>query len=127
MKPEKTLQLLAWISTVERSSAETLGRVHGARFDYRGGAYEMRLGGVAGTSTMSRDAAKESWLRAARKRVARGQDACPGHVASPADRKVCRRCGIHIDELRPDADPTVDVYSPWGSGPAPIERREGEV
>lgn len=52
------------------------------------------------------------------------EEACPGHVASPTDQKRCRRCGIHIDELRPDAEPTVDVYSPWGSGPVPVERRE---
>jgi hypothetical protein len=29
------------------------------------------------------------------------QGACPGHVASKADPKVCGRCGIHIDDLRP--------------------------
>lgn len=27
---------------------------------------------------------------------------CPGHVASENDAKVCRRCGIHIDSLRPE-------------------------
>lgn len=27
---------------------------------------------------------------------------CPGHVASDGDPKVCGRCGIHIDSLRPD-------------------------
>lgn len=27
---------------------------------------------------------------------------CPGHVASATDPKRCGRCGIHIDELRPD-------------------------
>lgn len=26
---------------------------------------------------------------------------CPGHVASEIDAKVCVRCGIHIDSLRP--------------------------
>ena len=29
---------------------------------------------------------------------------CSGHVASANDPKVCGRCGIHIDELRPDDD-----------------------
>lgn len=27
---------------------------------------------------------------------------CPGHVASEQDSKVCGRCGVHIDSLRPD-------------------------
>lgn len=31
-----------------------------------------------------------------------GHDECLGHVASEADPKVCGRCGIHIDDLRPD-------------------------
>lgn len=26
---------------------------------------------------------------------------CPGHIASSSDAKVCGRCGIHIDGLRP--------------------------
>jgi hypothetical protein len=41
--------------------------------------------------------------------TAAATDACPGHVASEHDATVCARCGIHIDELRPDddiADPT---------------------
>jgi len=29
------------------------------------------------------------------------EEACPGHVASKSDPKVCGRCGIHIDSLRP--------------------------
>lgn len=29
------------------------------------------------------------------------EEACPGHVASENDPKVCGRCGIHIDSLRP--------------------------
>jgi hypothetical protein len=28
------------------------------------------------------------------------QDACPCHVASDGDPKICGRCGIHIDSLR---------------------------
>lgn len=34
--------------------------------------------------------------------IAEMEDACPGHVASDAEPKVCGRCGIHIDSLRPD-------------------------
>ena len=29
------------------------------------------------------------------------EEACPGHVASAGDSKVCGRCGTHIDSLRP--------------------------
>lgn len=29
------------------------------------------------------------------------EDACPGHVASADNPKVCGRCGVHIDSLRP--------------------------
>lgn len=34
------------------------------------------------------------------------EDNCPGHVASDADPKVCRHCGVHIDSLRPSEDET---------------------
>lgn len=34
--------------------------------------------------------------------IAELQESCPGHVASDADPKICGRCGIHIDSLRPD-------------------------
>lgn len=30
---------------------------------------------------------------------------CPGHVASEKNPKICGRCGIHIDSLRPDDEP----------------------
>lgn len=30
------------------------------------------------------------------------EENCPGHVASAGNVKVCIRCGIHIDSLRPD-------------------------
>ncbi len=30
-----------------------------------------------------------------------GENECPGHVASKDDAKVCARCGVHIDSLRP--------------------------
>lgn len=36
---------------------------------------------------------------------------CIGHVASAADPKVCERCGIHIDELRPPEEGEYDVGS----------------
>lgn len=41
--------------------------------------------------------------------------------AEDSDRLVAAFLGERV----PDADPSVDVYSPWGSGPVPIERREG--
>jgi hypothetical protein len=49
-------------------------------------------------------------------------DNCPGHVASVGDPKLCGRCGVHVDSFRPDDD---DGFNPQGSGPAPIEPREG--
>lgn len=36
------------------------------------------------------------------------EDACPGHVASARDPKVCGRCGVHIDSFRPPDDDGVD-------------------
>lgn len=30
------------------------------------------------------------------------EEACPGHVASRLDPKICGRCGVHIDSLRPE-------------------------
>ena len=101
---DKIEALCAWLPIVERSTPETLGTVHGARFDYRAGAYEMRLAGIAGTATMGREAAKESWLRAARRRIAQADNECAGHVAAAGNPKVCQRCGVHIDDLRPDDD-----------------------
>lgn len=32
------------------------------------------------------------------------EEACPGHIASENDPKICGRCGTHIDGLRPDED-----------------------
>jgi len=32
------------------------------------------------------------------------EDDCPGHVASADDPRVCGRCGVHIDSLRPDTE-----------------------
>ncbi len=29
------------------------------------------------------------------------EEACTGHVASKSDPKICGRCGVHIDSLRP--------------------------
>lgn len=35
------------------------------------------------------------------KEPAYSEENCPGHVASKYDGKVCGRCGVHIDSLRP--------------------------
>lgn len=32
------------------------------------------------------------------------EEACPGHVASKDNPKVCARCGVHVDSLRPPDD-----------------------
>lgn len=37
-----------------------------------------------------------------------GTTECSGHVGSEADRKICSKCGIHIDDLRPDDDHAPD-------------------
>ena len=29
-------------------------------------------------------------------------NSCPGHIASIDNPKICRRCGVHIDTLRPE-------------------------
>src|SRR5690554_368607 len=42
---------------------------------------------------------------------------CPGHVASAHDPKICGRCGVSVDELRPD---DADPINLAGSGPVPI-------
>lgn len=73
MKPDKIAQLRAWLPIVEISTAEILEKLHGARFNFRAGANEMRLAGIAGTSTMSEDDARKSWLRAAHRKIARAE------------------------------------------------------
>ncbi|MCK9551591.1 hypothetical protein [Aquamicrobium sp.] len=149
MKPEKIAQLRSYVSIAERLSPDALADLHGARFDFRAGAYEMRLAGISGTSTMSREAARESWVRAARRKIELAEANCVGHVASADDAKICGRCGLHIDDLRPDeADPIPHRRHPMpgsveagmkgglgydemadpilaGSGPVPIVPREG--
>jgi hypothetical protein len=32
------------------------------------------------------------------------EEGCPGHVASDGNPKVCGRCGVHIDSLRPEPE-----------------------
>ncbi len=51
------------------------------------------------------------------------EEDCPGHVASRDDNTVCGRCGVEIAALRPD-DPC-DPINLAGSGPVPIEPKEG--
>ncbi len=87
--------LRALLPVVAKSTPEELRTVHGARFEFRAGAYEMRMAGVAGTSTMSREAARDSWLRAVRRK------------------------------LRAVGEPVIDPVNLAGSGPVPIEPREG--
>jgi hypothetical protein len=33
-----------------------------------------------------------------------GEWQCAGHVASERNPKICGRCGVHIDELRPEGE-----------------------
>ena len=32
------------------------------------------------------------------------EEACPGHVASRFDHKICGLCGVHVNSFRPDDD-----------------------
>lgn len=41
-------------------------------------------------------------VKSAGGKVSFTEETCPGHVASERDPKVCGRCGVHIDSLRPD-------------------------
>lgn len=94
----------------------------GAKFTSRpGGEFTVKMAGIRSSSTGGWSAALRNWQTAAEKRIWAAQDVCSGHVASTADPKVCGRCGIHIDELRPPDD----GFNPHGSGPVPIEEREG--
>jgi hypothetical protein len=112
----------------------------GAVIQPHGYCTSFKLASIRSTSTSGLGGAVRNWLNAARKKLAALQDNCPGHVASYADPKICGRCGIHIDELRPGGDElwnptrkgkleahtgTVDPFNPHGSGPVPIEPREG--
>lgn len=113
----------------ERRAAKThseaiiaeLVRDYGARYNDLN-VYRLRLAGVASSSEAAPTYLIANWQKAARLKIAEAQDACAGHVASKGDPKVCDRCGIHIDELRPPDD---DGFNPHGSGPVPIEEREG--
>lgn len=49
------------------------------------------------------DFGSETWLNAEGQEVV-PEDACPGHVASSIDPKLCGRCGIHIASLGPSYD-----------------------
>lgn len=42
--------------------------------------------------------------RAAASLIAFTEEDCPGHIASAGNPKICGRCGIHIDSLRPMTD-----------------------
>lgn len=110
MKPKKIADIRLLVRVAETPSVAPF-RDFGARFDFTAGAYRVRVAGITGTSSMSERAAIESWVRAARKRIAQAEDDCPGHVASATDAKVCGRCGIHIDELRPDDPARIDFVA----------------
>lgn len=47
------------------------------------------------------DFGTETWFNADGQEVV-PEYACPGHVASSTDPKVCGRCGIHVDAFRSD-------------------------
>lgn len=51
------------------------------------------------------------------------EEDCPGHVASEHDPKVCGRCGVHIDSLRPDDEPIPELPAPTKPKALFIRRR----
>lgn len=94
----------------------------GAAISEKGSETAVRLAGIRSTSTRGLGGTLSNWLTAAGKKLYE-LDACPGHVASDADPKICGRCGIHINELRPPDDGD-DPFNPHGSGPVQIEPRQ---
>ena len=90
-----------------------------------GSAYSLKMAGLRSSSTVGWTSVLQNWRASALKKIETADtasDNCSGHVASAADPKLCGRCGIHIDELRPDEDDPINLA---GSGPVPIEAREG--
>jgi len=73
MGTDKIASLRGWIPVVEGAKAEVLVELHGARLNFSSGAHVMRLAGITGTSTMSYDDARKSWLRAARRKIAQAE------------------------------------------------------
>ena len=73
MKADKIVLLRRWIPIVEGASATALVELHDARLNFSSGAHVMRLAGITGTSTMSYDDARKSWLRAARRKIAKAE------------------------------------------------------
>ena len=92
----------------------------GARFK-DGSEPRLTIAGISTACTSGRHGLLRNWQNAALRKIESLQDACSGHIASAANAKVCDRCGIHIDALRPDDNDPVNLQ---GSGPAPIEPRD---
>lgn len=112
--------------SAEEALVEHFTRTEDARFSRSGDAESIRMAGIRSSSTQGVTAALRNWRTAAQLKLAHEQSdpeqACAGHVsAAEGDPKVCMRCGVHIDCLRPDED---DVINLQGSGPAPIVERE---
>lgn len=82
------------------------------------GAYWLRFCGIRVSCTSGHHGLLRNWQNAARRKIAAA--GCPGHVASLGNSKLCGRCGAHVDDERID-----DAFNPFGSGPVPIEQREG--
>ncbi len=51
------------------------------------------------------------------------EEDCPGHIASDHNPKVCGRCGVHIDSLRPDEDVEPELPAPTKPKALFIRRR----
>lgn len=80
----------------------------------------VTMAGVRATSTGGWLAALQNWKRAAENKLASG--AGRAHRPSPYSTAAGLYGGLGSDELRPPGDDPINLQ---GSGPAPIEPREG--
>ena len=71
MTPERIQALKSLRDKVQASYIAGRPADCGERINFRAGAHEYRLGGIAGTSTMSTAAAMASWLRTAHRKLTR--------------------------------------------------------
>ncbi len=94
-----------------------------ARFAAQGDTRQVTMAGIRSSSTRGWEGALGNWLLSAEKKV----DAAPGIKRSypvPGSIQAGMNGGLGRDEIgRPDDDG--DGFNVYGSGPVPIEPREG--
>lgn len=87
------------------------GKGSNGKGEVRGGADSGAVGardaggGVAGAAQLGYpQAGAGSGDRGASAKRDFEEENCPGHIASAEDPKMCDRCGVHIDSLRPEGE-----------------------